>query len=147
MKAARAVRMGWLLRVNRMLGPDPNLATAARFAAALRASGDGPASPARVSQWETGVARVGRRTVRRYETLLGLPTDRLAAIAETLPGVDDPACSAGHERTGLLLERALGGAALSGPTWDELTGSLAGRPDVLIYPRDGWERLTLRLLA
>jgi hypothetical protein len=149
MKAARAVRMGWLLRVNRVLGPDPNLATAARFAAALRASGDGPASPARVSQWETGAARVGRHTVRRYETLLGLPTDRLAAIAETLPGgVDlvDPGF-AGRERTGLLLERALGDDPMSGPAWDELTGSLAGRPDVFIHPQDGWERLTLRLLA
>jgi len=82
--------MGWLLRVNRVLGPDPNLATATRFAAALRASGDGPASPARVSQWETGAARVGRRTVRRYETLLGLPAGRLAAIAEALPDGTDP---------------------------------------------------------
>lgn len=159
MKAARAVRMGWLLRVNRVLGPDRNLATAVRFAAALRASGGGPASPARVSQWETGAARVGRRTVRRYERLLGLPVDRLAAVADAIaqtgpggagPGFAEPcdvAELADRERAWRLLDRALGGAPMSGSAWAEITASLAARPDVLIYPRDGWERLTHRLLT
>jgi hypothetical protein len=151
MKAARAVRMGWLLRVNRVLGPDRNLATAARFATALRTAGDGPASPARVSQWETGAARVSRRTVHRYERLLGLPVDRLAAVADAMAAFGDaePAGSGPFDldRAWRLLDRALGGAPMSGPAWDELTASLAGRPDVLIYPRDGWERLTDRLLA
>jgi hypothetical protein len=146
MKAARDVRMGWLLRVNRALGPDRSLAVAARFAAALRACGDGPASPARVSQWETGAARVSRCTVRRYERLLGLPEDRLVAVAETLPGtVLDPADRT--ERTLVLLDRALGGASMSGSGWDDLTAALSTRPDVLFHPRDGWERLTHRLLA
>jgi transcriptional regulator with XRE-family HTH domain len=149
MKAARTVRMGWLLRVNRVLGPDRNFATAARFAAALRAAGGGPASPARVSQWETGAARVSRRTVRRYERLLGLPVDRLAAVADVLAVPGDAAGPEplDRERAWRLLERAPGDAPMSGSAWDELTVSLAGRPDVLIYPRDGWEQLTHRLLA
>jgi hypothetical protein len=77
--------MGWLLRVNRVLGPERNLATAARFATALRSLGGGAASPAQVSKWETGAARVGPATVRRYERLLGLPVNRLAAMAAILP--------------------------------------------------------------
>jgi hypothetical protein len=146
--------MGWLLRVNRQLGTDDTLVTAARFAAELRSSGAGPASPARVSQWETGAARVGHATVRRYERLLGLPVNRLAAMADLLPGgpasgvalerADD---AASLDRAGRLLERALSGAPMDGPAWDDLTAFLAGRPDVLLYPRDAWERLTHRLLS
>jgi hypothetical protein len=157
MEARSGVRMGWLLRVNRQLGTDETLVTAARFAAELRSSGSGPASPARISQWETGAARVGHATVRRYERLLGLPVNRLAAMAELLPGgassgvalerTEDPADPAVLERAGRLLDRALSGTAMDGPAWDDLTACLAGRPDVLLYPRDAWELLTHRLLS
>ena len=65
-----------------------------------------------MSQWETGAARVGHGTVRRYERLLGLPVNRLAAVAAGLPGTDgDPAGPETRTRTWHLLDRGLSGDA------------------------------------
>jgi hypothetical protein len=141
-------RMGWLLRVNRMLGPDQDLATAARFAGALRSlGGAGPASPAQVSKWETGAARVGHGTVRRYERLLGLPVNRLAAMAGLLPGTGVEPTGGDPHVLPDLLDAGLCADPMTGPRWDDLTALLQGRPDVLVHPRNSWERLTHRLLT
>jgi hypothetical protein len=141
------LRMGWLLRVNRVLGPQRDLVTAARFACALRSLGGGAASPAQVSKWETGAARVGHGTVRRYERLLGLPVNRLAAMAAILP--DTAVTHTGGDPAALpdLLDAGLSGDPMTGPGWDDLTAQLQDRHDVLIHPRDSWERLTHRLLT
>lgn len=141
------LRMGWLLRVNRVLGPERNLATAARFATALRSLGGGAASPAQVSKWETGAARVGHGTVRRYERLLGLPVNRLAAMAAILPGAAVTPTGGDPDRLPDLLDLGLSGDPVTGPNWDDLTALLQDRPDVLIHPRNSWERLTHRLLT
>src|SRR5437762_1333015 len=114
-------RVGWLLRINRLLGADESLGKATRFAEALR-SGEGPASPAQISRWETGASRVDYRTVRRYEQVLGLPAHGLVAMADLAgtrggPGLDrrfDPDDPAFHRRSGQLLERALTGGPMDG---------------------------------
>jgi hypothetical protein len=154
-------RMGWLLRVNRLLGADESLVTATQFAAALRfRAGSGPASPAQVSRWETGAVRVDYRTVRQYERLLELPVNSLVAMADRTgrrrtggPGREsldrrlDPDEPAFHRYSGQLLERALSGGLMDGPAWDDLTVRFAALPAVFLHPPGAWEELAHRLLS
>ncbi len=154
-------RVAWLLRINRLLGADEDFATATRFAAALRsAGGSGPASPAQISRWETGTARVDYRIVRRYEQLLGLPDNGLVAMVDlagrrrgggsgpqTLDRHLDPDDPAFHRRSGQLLDRALAGGPMDGAAWDDLTAHFAVLPGVYLHPPRAWEELSHRLLS
>ncbi|MDI6104093.1 hypothetical protein QLQ12_36430 [Actinoplanes sp. NEAU-A12] len=154
-------RLAWLLRVNRILGPDRTMRTGTRFAAALRSQATHhPASAAQVSRWETATATVDYSTLHNYEKLLGLPTHRLVAIAYLLgrgPAGSPPRLSAepgrglepdgGVARLHALLEQALSAMPVSGVAWDELTARLSAYPQALLHPRTAWEELSARLLA
>src|SRR4051812_14025662 len=68
-----ALRVAWMLRVNRLLGPDQQFTTMSTFAAAFQDGGfPNGISDSTVSRWETGTVRAPYLAVRRYEELLGL---------------------------------------------------------------------------
>lgn len=153
-------RLAWLLRVNRILGPDRTMRAGNRFAAALRSrTTHHPASAAQVSRWETATAAVDYPTLRHYEKLLGLPAHRLVAIAYLLgrgPAGSPPRLSAEAgrgpasrgdvARLHTLLEQALSATSMSGANWDELTAGLSAHPQALLHPRSAWEQLSARLI-
>src|SRR5258707_15491058 len=80
-----SLRVAWLLRVNRLLGPGQDWTRTATFAAAFQ-GGCYPrgVSESTVSRWETGAGRATFLTVRRYEELLALPPGLLVATADTI---------------------------------------------------------------
>lgn len=152
--------VAWLLRVNRIYGPDEHLAVASRFVQALADSPrDIAASESQVSRWERAAVRVSHAVICRYEQVLGLVPGRLAAVADSLyrerlgrlgPSVlkressaDTPAV---RDQLSELCERAFGGDPFSGQDWDTLTDLLWTIP-VLLHPRQLWNQLTERLLA
>ena len=154
-------RIAWMLRANRLLGPDARLARLASFAEVFPDSDwHGPVSASRISRWETASVRADYRVLRRYEQLLGLPTHRLVATADWVYRVatresgtqilvrdlptDDVA--ARHALT-ILLDRALGGDLLTGMDWDRLTTLLAAQPAAFLYPAAAWTDLAHRLLT
>jgi hypothetical protein len=150
-----------LLRVNRLYGSDPGLATGSRFAAAFRGGcWPDPVSPSQISRWETAAARAGFGVLRRYEELLDLTPNRLVAVADwayrkSCAGVGPPVLDRGlspedphvRERAEQLLEQALSAELMTGPDWDALTCRLGVLPTVFIFPRDAWADLSERLIA
>lgn len=151
--------VGWLLRVNRIYGPDEQFAVASRF---VRAFSGGPrgltASESQISRWERAASSLPPGTVGRYEQLLDLDDGRITAVAHTvyreaygrlgppLMRVRPASEEDTRRRLGGLLDRALGGDAMSGPDWDDLTAGLWEIP-VLLHPSDLWDRLAQRLLS
>jgi hypothetical protein len=160
---AKAGRIAWLLRVNRLLGENEEWLRTSTFAAAFPGgSYPGGASESTVSRWETGAGRATFHTVRRYEELLGLPTGTLVAPVDSLhrysaptgrsapgltrPGSRDPS-AVPYRRIEELLERAGQSDPMTGADWDELTGHLAVRPGLVLIPSRLWTDLAERLLA
>lgn len=88
-------RIGWLLRVNRIFGPDGDFARASVFATAFRGGcWPGTANESKVSRWETAALRVPDQAIRRYEELLVLRPGLLAATADNIHAYycPDPGC-------------------------------------------------------
>jgi len=151
--------LAWLLRVNRIYGPDEQFAVASRFVRAFAGGSRGlPASESQISRWERAGSALPPGAVRRYEQLLDLGDGRITAVAhmvyrEAAGRVGPPIMRGRPENedetrrrlTGLL-DRALGGDVMSGPDWDDLTAGLWEIP-VMLHPADLWNRLADRLLA
>jgi hypothetical protein len=77
--------VAWLLRTNRLYGPDRELAAGRTFARAFGGGcADRAVDAAQVARWELVAARADYRTIRRYEELLGLPDHRLTVLADTV---------------------------------------------------------------
>jgi hypothetical protein len=157
-----SLRVAWLLRVNRLLGPNLEWTRTATFAAAFR-GGCYPkgVSESTVSRWETGSGRVTFLALRRYEELLGLVPGLLVSTADTIyryvkPTADGPPTlsrggpaepgTPSHTRLETLLERALSSEEMSGWAWDELTSQLSVLPSIIIVPGRAWTDLAGRLL-
>lgn len=164
--------VGWLLRVNRRLSGDGGscFRSGVEFARAFRREGARPLSPSYVSRWENGEILPNASTVRRYEELLERPAGSLQSAAEYLlrlygmrlpgsitapPSASPPASlpavlSAVEDTEDELLEDLLdrvdGGEDLTGSQWEEMTGIIAGRPDLRLR-RSGWRTLCERLLS
>jgi hypothetical protein len=151
--------VGWLLRVNRIYGPDEQFAVASRFVRAFSGGPRGlPASESQISRWERAGSSLPPGTVGRYEQLLDLDDGRITAVAHTvyreafgrlgppLMRVRSESEPDTRRRLGALLDRALGGDSMTGPDWDDLTAALWEIP-VLLHPSDLWDRLAQRLLA
>src|SRR5262245_33127294 len=117
-------RVAWLLRINRIYGPDEELAVGANFARAF-SGGPVPRSidGAQVTRWERASQRAAFQVIRRYEEVLNLPSNRIVAVADVLyretrgaPGRSylDRGLRADsrevHRRTEQLLDRACGTA-------------------------------------
>jgi hypothetical protein len=151
-------RIAWLLRVNRVLGPDRSLSIMSNFAAAFHGGGfSGGVSDSTVSRWETGAVRVPFAAVRRYEELLKLPPGQLVTVADTINRYAAPTLStapvlsrgehpaAVETHVDALLERVLSNDPVSGWDWDELTAHLLGLPRFFLQSRT-WTELSTRLL-
>ncbi len=150
----RRARVAWLLRVNRLLAEEKPLRSLPAFAAAFRGgSYDREVSVSTVSRWETARTPVPWQAVRRYEELLGLPRNLLAATARTVwrywapgPVLDvDPVAPAARDLEDLL-EQAVSGDVMTGDHWDQLVDGLCARPDVVLMPSGTWALLAERLV-
>ncbi len=155
-------RTAWLLRVNRIFGPDESLARASVFATAFHGGcWPGTANESKVSRWETATLRVPYQAVRRYEELLGLRPGLLTASADNihayycpLPGCPgssgwslprrDPVPVA---RIGELIDQGRSDAVMTGHEWDEITREISAEPRFFISPATTWAVLAERLLA
>ncbi|MGR6320029.1 hypothetical protein Q2K19_25730 [Micromonospora soli] len=154
--------MAWLLRVNRLYGPNERWARGSDFAEAFQ-GGCWPerTSVYRISRWETAAVRVPYRAVRRYEELLQLPANRLVALLDAIYRY-----SAATDGSAPLLDRGLRDGnphqvarleelveavrseeIVTGSDWDELTAYLAFSPRQVITPRSAWSDIAERLLA
>ncbi len=155
------LRVAWMLRANRVLGPDRGLATMSTFAAVFHGGVYvNGVSDSTVSRWETGAVRAPFLAVRRYEELLGLAAGQLISVADTIyryaaptlttdpvlaradPSRSDPD---EHARLDRLLEQALSQEPMSGWQWDELTGQLLALPRFFLQQRV-WAELSTRLV-
>jgi hypothetical protein len=150
MSVGAAEQVGWLLRVNRRLGPDAELRNGRRFTTAF----GGRRAPSHISRWESGRLLVDRATVRRYEHLLGLTPESLVTVRDAIyrtlpPGVHPPADPPPDtdDRLHDLLDLARSGDAMTGAEWGELTELIAGRRDLVLHPRELWSRIARRLLT
>jgi hypothetical protein len=130
------------------------------FAHALSAAGIERAGPSTISRIETGSVAPTFEVVRGYEIVLGIPAFSLASVLDTIFRYRAPAFDAKpllrrrgrdardvYRRFDELVERARSHDAMTGADWDELTVSVAGRPDLVVSPRSAWLSLTNRLLA
>ncbi|MDT5026021.1 MAG: hypothetical protein QOE61_2447 [Micromonosporaceae bacterium] len=157
-----SLRVAWLLRVNRLLGPSREWTRTATFAVAFR-GGSYPkgVSDATVSRWETGAGRATFLTLRRYEELLGVTPGLLVSTADTIYRYVKPVAAgpptlwrgapvepgtSAYARLEALLERAVSGEEMSGWSWDELTGQLSATPSIVMIPSRLWLDLAGRLL-
>jgi len=155
-------RVAWLLRVNRLLGPNPDFVRTSTFAAAFK-GGSFPrgVSGSTVSRWETASAQATFPTLRRYEEMLGLRPGALVAPADTLHRYtapparaepvltrpsSDPSNGAPYLEIEELLERVQSSAAMSGADWDRLTGLVALQPSLMLVPSRLWTDMSARLL-
>ncbi|GAB1690840.1 hypothetical protein KRM28CT15_26430 [Krasilnikovia sp. M28-CT-15] len=151
--------IGWLLRTNRRLGPNPSLRSGQEFARAFRRDGERPLAPSQITRWEKGALPVGRPTIRRYEQLLGLPTESLVTISDaalrTIPGpgrrsapVDQPTVVAPPtEELHDLLDRAADpGGAMTGVSWGKLTDLIGAQPALVLHPPKLWQDIAEQLL-
>src|SRR3954470_3980546 len=76
---------GWLLRVNRLFGPDERWARLATFAAAFPGTGwQASVSESLISRWEAALPRIPGAAARRYEQLLGTPPHLLVSTIDTV---------------------------------------------------------------
>jgi hypothetical protein len=153
---------GWLLRVNRLFGPDERWARLAAFAAAFPGNGWArTVSESSISRWETALIRIPGTAVRRYEQLLGTAPYLLVSTIDTVrryfdpvgvpapprPMPPDDAQEAALERIQEALDTVLAEGPVTGGDWDELTGLLAAVPYPVLLPRSTWTELAGRLLG
>lgn len=156
-------RVGWLLRINRLYGAEDRWSTIGAFADAFR-GGDfwSGISASTISRWETGAVRAPYPGVRRYEQLLELPDCLLVAAADTIyryaapAGVGPPTLDRGtlhdtgpaaYRRLEELIDRVRSTDVMTGTQWDELTGHICVRPDLVIVPGSIWTDVAERLIA
>jgi len=153
----RRQRLGWLLRVNRLLGARSHYARLKKFAAEFAREGRLRATVATFSRWETGLSTVSYRAVRRYEQVLGLPGHALVSVIDTVsrylsaspdaaPLLTRPRTPEPERRTEELVDRACGGDVMTANDWDDLTNILACHPGIVLSPRRLWTDLSERLL-
>ncbi|GAA0452413.1 hypothetical protein Ade02nite_00340 [Paractinoplanes deccanensis] len=144
-------RIGWLLRVNRRLAPDPRWRTGKVFAAAFRPAGDRPLAESQITRWESGATNAPRAAIRRYEELLGLAPHALTTLKDALDRANGcaaaPAGEGDPRRLHGLLEVATGSGPITGPEWDELTELVRARPGLILHPPRLWQELSQRLLT
>lgn len=154
---ASRTRIGWLLRMSRLYGQDPELAVARRCATAFPARHK-PVTPSQISRWENGVLPVPYHVIRAYEDLLGLPAGHLTAAVDTVhqvrsvrpgpPRLDrrfTPDAQLARELDDLL-DRCLGDAPVRGVDWDGMSARVLAIPHVYL-PTSVWGTLAARLLA
>ena len=154
-------RVAWLLRANRVFGPDEHWAKASEFAQAFPGGcWAGTADGGKISRWETAKLRVPHQAVRRYEDLLQLTPGLLTSTAGSLHGYycADPGCPAADgrstprrgeppvERISALIDKARSDDVMTGPEWDELTREISAVPFLFIAPSGTWADLAERLL-
>jgi hypothetical protein len=148
-------RVGWLLRTNRRLGQDEAMQAGNEFARAFHRDGERPLPASQVTRWENGSLQPGRRTIRRYEDLLGLAPYSLVALSDAinrLAGAAGPTRTStvdpsGESELHQLLDQALAEAAMTGPRWLELSELVQARPGLVLHPPRLWGQLCDRLLA
>jgi hypothetical protein len=148
--------VGWLLRVNRRFGPDADLRNGRLFASAFGtdARPGRRLAPSHITRWESGSLLVSRATVRRYEQLLGLAPESLVTVRDAIyralpPGSRRPADTAfdSDDRLHELFDLVASADAMTGLDWGELTERIAGRRDLVVYPRTLWSVIACRLLS
>lgn len=153
--------MGWLLRVNRLCGPQEQWQRGASFATVFQ-GGCWPehTTTYRISRWETAVVRAPYLAVRRYEELLELPANHLVALIDSIYRYRAPTIESAPllrrtaeivlsegARLDELLQAARTAETMTGSDWDELTALLAAAPGMVITPRSAWTEIAERLLA
>ncbi len=153
--------IAWLLRVNRIFGPDEGFARASVFATAFRGGGwPGTANESKISRWETAALRVPHQAIRRYEELLGLKPGLLTAAADNIHAYycPDPGCPGWdgwslprHDlvpvgRISDLIDQARSDDVMTGQEWDEITREISAVPFLFISPGTTWAALAERLL-
>lgn len=156
---------GWLLRVNRLFGPDARWAKLSSFASAFPGGNwQRSVSESSVSRWENALTRVPAAAVHRYEEVLGVPPYLLVATVDTVRRYFDPAAvavpasppravaldeaqQAALERIQESLDTVLSDGLVGGGDWDELTGLLRSVPYPVLLPRSTWTELAGRLLG
>ena len=129
-------RIAWLLRVNRIFGPDDAYVRASVFARAFPGGcWPGTANESKISRLETAALRVPHQAIRRYEELLGLRPGRLAAAADNVHAYycPDPCCPGASgwrlprrdpvpvTRISELIDKARSDDVMTGQEWDEIT--------------------------
>jgi hypothetical protein len=155
-------RIAWLLRVNRIFGPDDDFVRASVFACAFHGgSWPGTANESKISRWETAALRAPHQAIRRYEELLGLRPGRIAAAADNVHAYHcpDPRCPGANgwslprrdrvpvARISELIDKAGSDDVMTGQEWDEITREIAAEPRFFISPATTWATLSERLLA
>jgi hypothetical protein len=156
---------GWLLRVNRLFGPDRRWAKLSSFASAFPGGKwQRSVSESSVSRWENALTRIPSTAVRRYEEVLDVPPYLLVSTIDTVRRYFDPvsvaaagpapravvidsAHEAALERIQESLDTVLADGLVTGGDWDELTGLLVAVPYPVLLPRSTWTELTGRLLS
>ncbi|MGW5722061.1 hypothetical protein ACWEVP_38220 [Amycolatopsis sp. NPDC003865] len=154
--SARA-RVGWLLRVNRVLGTRSRNRSLSGFAQDF--APDQRIAPSTLSRWETGKSAIPHWAPARYEATLALPFMLLSAAADTSyryhtrpsPLIPNWAQRRRPPAPGpvldQLVDRAIGGDVLTAGDWDRLSELIARRPQLVLSPATTWARLTERLLT
>lgn len=145
-------KVRWVLRNARQHAAEPELRTAAGFAAG---AGRVPAvHRAQVGRWEGGGVEVTHELVRRYEVVLELPEGQLLRAIdyfsrEELPLRTTPTLvprrPPDFDETLALLERALGTERMSGLDWERLSSNVSRMPHALVRGTD-WEQLIERCI-
>lgn len=154
-------RIAWMLRINRLYGPEPAWISGAAFSTAF-AGGcyPGAASASKISRWETGLIDVPYLAIRRYEQLLGLPACGLTSTANIItrylsPSVGDRAPGrswptsahpvTAHSLEGFL-ELATSSAEITAAEWDGAVGLISRSPGLWLR-RMEWDKICQRLLV
>jgi hypothetical protein len=152
-------RIAWMLRVNRLYGPDEAWTSGEVFSAAF-AGGCHPkaVSESKISRWETGLTDVPQKAVRRYEQILGLPAWSLVSTVDLTSRYLSPSASAlrSADRTCLhsaeekllegFLDQVASSGMLTGAEWYEAARLFTSLQGLLLRRRD-WEEICYRLLA
>jgi hypothetical protein len=151
-------RVGWLLRVHRLLTATGRDRTLAGLASSLSdcTAAPGRISASTVSRWESGRIAATGTVLRGYEEVLDLPVNSLVVPVSTVrrfwsprlaPGSDPfyGHIGGGDETLDSLLDRVVTDDELTSSEWDVLTASLATRPDIYLRPTE-WTGLADRLL-
>lgn len=150
-------RVGWLLRVNRLLGARPRLRRLKGFAKEFsRENSARTATIATFSRWENGISAVTHSAVRRYEQLLDLPNLSMVSVIDTISRYMSPSAGSAPwlkrapkpDATRIieeLVEKARGNDLMTAQDWDELTNLLSRNPAVILSPTKVWTELSDRL--
>jgi hypothetical protein len=151
-------RVGWLLRVNRLLGARPRFRRLTAFAKEFsRENSVKSATIATFSRWENGISAVTHSAVRRYEQLLELPNLSMVSVIDTIARHMSPSAGSAPwlkrapkpdaaRIIEVLVDRARGEEVMTAQDWDELTNLLSRNPTVILSPTKAWAELSERLL-